>query len=91
MKYICEIQVPDGDTIAKFDAMGKASRDESMWRPVYTKIDRLTGTDLSHKCGSCKHFCPVNEDSTMGRCDCGRVWGPRSRPRCKDYERKKGT
>ena len=88
MKYICEIQVPDGDTIAKFDAMGKASRDESMWRHVFTKIKRLNGTDLRNKCGSCKHFCPFNDDSANGGCDCGHRWGPRSRPRCKDYERK---
>lgn len=89
MKYICEIQVPDGDMTAKFDAMAKASRDESMWRPVFTKIARLTGTDLRNKCGSCKHFCPFNDDSANGGCDCGHRWGPRSRPRCKDYERKK--
>ena len=91
MKYVCEIHVPDNDSTAKFDAMGKAALDESMWRPVFTRFNRLKDTDLNRKCGSCTHFCPYSFKSANGSCEVGHHWGPRSRPCCKDYERSKAN
>lgn len=49
-------------------------------------------TDLDDKCGSCKFFKPFESDSLKfhGECEAGRVWGARTRPKCKAYERKEG-
>ena len=88
MKYVCEIEVPDNNPITKLDLMAQASRDESMWRQVFTHVDRLNRTDLRNKCGSCEHFVPWHDNTVNGCCNCGHVWGTRSRPCCKDYERK---
>lgn len=88
MKLKCVIEVPDNDYRTKLDAMAKAGRDESMWTYVQTMDEIKRQTSLENKCGSCVHFCPFN-NSVNGSCDAGRVWGQRTRPKCKKYERKK--
>lgn len=90
MKYRCEIEVPDYDMTAKLDMMAKASRDESMWVQIFPRPNRMEYTDLDNKCGSCEHFRTQNPTDSNGYCKCGHAWGPRSRPRCKDYERTEG-
>ena len=88
MKLKCEIEVPDNDYRTKLDAMAKAGRDESLWTYVSTKEELKKRTTLDNKCGSCVHFQPY-KNSVNGNCDAGRVWGQRTRPKCKKYERKK--
>lgn len=87
MKLVAEIEVPDNaDWQTKLDAMLKASRDESCWREVRTLSEIKKRTTLDNKCGSCKHFRPW-ENSVNGQCAIGHVWGARTRPACKKYER----
>lgn len=88
MKLKCVIEVPDNDYRTKLDAMAKAARDESMWTYVQTKDELKRQTNLENKCGSCIYFHQW-ENSVSGRCDAGRVWGQRTRPKCKKYERVK--
>lgn len=88
MKLICEIELPDdASEITILDAIASAARDDSKWKRKYKKV-----TDLTNKCGSCKHFCPYREDqaftSSHGTCNKGHAWGARTRPACKDYEEK---
>ena len=88
MKLKCEIELPQNYTAAeKLNAMAKASWDESMWHPVYSRKEVMEKTSMEDKCGSCKYFCPL-EKSSRGKCSAGRVWGERTRPKCKLYERK---
>lgn len=87
MKLICEIELPDtADYTTKLDAMAKASSDERLWRQVYSRDETMKKTNLDHKCGSCKYFCKL-DNSPVGTCDMGHVWGQRSRPACKKYEK----
>ena len=92
MIYTCTIEVKDGDNADKFEKMARAAHDESMWKPKRTRKDILENTDLSNKCGSCKAFCPYREgqpfQSSHGTCGKGHPWGARTRPACKDYERR---
>lgn len=87
MKLKCEIEIPENYTYQeKFDAMARAARDESLWKEVKTLDEIRKKTNLENKCGSCKYFRPW-KDSVNGHCDAGRVWGQRTRPMCKKYER----
>lgn len=86
MKYVCEIEVPGNDTITKLDLMAKASRDETMWKPISSKPERMARTNLANKCGSCKHFCLWHDSESNGVCRINHPWGKRTRPACKDYE-----
>lgn len=91
MKLKCVIEVPDNDYRTKLDAMAKAGRDESLWTYVSTKEELKKKTTLDNKCGSCIHYHPFDALEglpTCGSCDAGRVWGQRTRPKCKKYERK---
>lgn len=93
MKLVCEILLPDNaDHKTKLDAMAQAGRDESKWRVVHTRESRKQMTDLENKCGTCKFFRPFTGDKKYlegcGECDKGHVWGARTRPKCKSYERK---
>jgi hypothetical protein len=91
MKLICEIELPDtADFSDKLEAMARASSDERLWRTVYTREETMKRTSLDNKCGSCKYFKPFNDPmyTSAGTCGLGHVWGQRSRPACKKYERK---
>lgn len=88
MKLRCDIEIPSNDYRAKLDAMAKASRDESMWHVVKTREEIKKETTLDNKCGSCKYFQPW-VDSVYGKCGIGHVWGARTRPKCKKYEKEK--
>ena len=88
MTLRCDIKLPNNcDYRTKLDAMAKAARDESMWHEVKSREELKELTSLENKCGSCKYFCPL-EKSSRGKCSAGRVWGERTRPKCKLYERK---
>ena len=90
MKLRCDIILPDNcDYHTKFDAIAKASRDESMWHEVKSREELKKLTSLDNKCGSCKYFVQI-ENSARGTCKAGRVWGERTRPKCKKYEKEKG-
>jgi len=92
MIYTCTIEVKEGDNADKFEKMARAAHDESMWKPKRTRKDILESTDLSNKCGSCKHFRPYewesNHNHSCGDCAKGRAWGVRTRPACTLYERR---
>ena len=89
MKLKCEIEIPENYTYQeKFDAMARAARDESLWKEVKTLDEIKKRTNLDNKCGSCKYFRQWKY-SVNGYCDAGRVWGQRTRPKCKLYERTK--
>lgn len=89
MKLKCEIEIPENyDYRTKLDAMARAGRDESLWVEVKTLDEIRKRTNLDNKCGSCIYFHQW-ENSVNGSCDAGRVWGQRTRPKCKKYERKK--
>ena len=92
MKLKCEIEIPENYTYQeKFDAMARAARDESLWKEVKTLDEIKKRTNLDNKCGSCIHYHPFDALEglpTCGSCDAGRVWGQRTRPKCKKYERK---
>ena len=92
-KYRAEIEVPDNaDCQAIEEAMATAE-----WRRIYSRHERMSRTDLTDKCGSCKHFCPVYKtfvtgtDSVChGNCNKGKVHRSRTTVKCKEYERKDG-
>ena len=89
MKLKCEIEIPENYTYQeKFDAMAKAARDESMWKEIHTREELMKRTSFENKCGSCKHFRPWG-NSVNGECAIGHVWGARTRPKCKKYEKEK--
>ena len=93
MKLKCEIEIPENYTYKeKLDAMARASRDTSLWVEVKSLEELKKRTNLDNKCGSCKYYCPFTHNGrelTNGHCNAGRVWGQRTRPKCKLYERKK--
>lgn len=89
MKWRCEIELPDNaSTITFLDAIAQAGRDESKWKRLHSLPERMARTDLTDKCGSCKHFCLWHDSDVNGCCKAGHAWGQRTRPMCKDYERK---
>lgn len=91
MKIRCDIELPDNaDWQTKLDAMAKASRDESMWKEIHTREELMKRTSFENKCGSCKHFRPWEKGCVNGECAIGHVWGARTRPKCKKYEKEKG-
>lgn len=59
---------------------------------LHAEWEEVHETDLDGKCGSCKWFKPFKNESLQyhGLCEAGRVWGARTRPKCKGYERKEG-
>lgn len=88
MKLKAEIEVPDNaDWRAIEDAKLKAE-----WHRVYSVHDRMSRTDLTDKCGSCKHF--VSRPFAGSKCsgDClmchNNTYKYRTTPKCKKYERR---
>ena len=91
IKYVCEIEIVEGDIRAKLDLMAKAARDESMWKEKHTKQQRFESTNLSGKCGSCRYFRPscITDMKSYGGCAKGRAWRARTTKACTLYEEKK--
>lgn len=90
MKYKAEIEVPDNaDWRTIEDAKLMAE-----WHRVYSLHDRMSRTDLTDKCGSCKYFLPKNFAGSqctgycMGRPHNPSVYKYRTTPKCKSYERR---
>lgn len=62
------------------------------WRKVKSREEIQSRTDLSGKCGSCKHFIPYRGKlCCRGDCDKGRAgFRQRCTKACKLYEKKRG-
>ena len=60
------------------------------WRKVISKEEIQSRTDLSGKCGSCKHFIPFEgKYKCRGNCDVARVgFRQRCTKACKMYAKK---
>lgn len=91
MKLRAEIEVPDDADEITIEIEKKYAN----WRRIYSREDRMKRTDLTDKCGSCKHFCPVyrkfiggTDSLCYGTCAKGRADRTRTTPICKDYERR---
>lgn len=88
MKLVADpIYVPDNaDWQTIEDAKTRAS-----WHQVKSRDELMSETDLSGKCGSCKHFCSRKYKWTkvVGACDIRGINDSRQRstPGCKSYER----
>lgn len=82
------IELPDNANYEDIED-AKITADRKGWKREYTtsQQERLK-TDLDGKCGSCKYFKPFENESLKfhGECEAGRVWGARTRPKCKGYE-----
>lgn len=93
MKLICQIELPDNaDYKTKLDAIAQAGRDESKWRKVESKEERMKRTNLDNKCGSCEHFelAYPEYSKVYGDCRKGRAeFRERTHKACTLYERKK--
>lgn len=86
IKYIADpIYLPDNYAWGDLEDAKLSAK----WRKVTTQEERMKKTDLTNKCGSCKHFIPksVAWSSCYGGCDAGHPYGQRTRPACKNYER----
>ena len=83
MKFIADPVYVDDN--ADFDEIMDACL-RAKWRRAYTLEDRMSRTDLSGKCGSCKHFNLKEDSKTCGHCP---MRGRRERTSraCKEYER----
>jgi len=60
------------------------------WRKVIHRGEKEDTTDLEGKCGSCRHFRPIENMSGFscyGKCARGCVMGQRTRRACKRYEK----
>lgn len=80
------IRLPDNATPSEIlNAIAQAGRSEQGWKRTETK----KVANLENKCGSCEHFRPYVYGENEGGCAKGHAWGKRSRPRCKEYERRK--
>ena len=92
MKLICQIELPDdADYKTKLDAMAEAGRNESKWKRVETRENKMKQTSLENKCGSCNHFVlkDIYCSKANGECLKGRAgYRERTRKACKLYERK---
>ncbi len=79
--YTARIELPDSATWSQIEDAKLSAK----WKESYE-------TDLENKCGSCIHFHYFGNDMPhlkyQGTCDAGHIWGQRSRPKCKGYERK---
>jgi hypothetical protein len=90
MKYVAEIEVPDGADWQTLEDAKLCAK----WRRVYSLHDRMSRTDLTDKCGSCKYF--VRRDYASSKCSGDCVANPyypktfkyRTTPKCKCYERR---
>lgn len=85
-KYRAEIEVPDN---ASWQTIEDAKLC-AVWREIFSVSDRMARTDLTDKCGSCKHFCPYKRGNALayGRCLVKRMEKERSMKKCKLYERR---
>ena len=93
MKLRYEAELPDNaDAKTILDAMAYAAVNENGWRKIFSREYYQKDTDLTNKCGSCKHFKPYEGKYKLrGDCMAGRVgFRRRTEPKCKAYERKKG-
>lgn len=80
IQYSYTFTVPDNaDHYTILNAIAQAGRSEQGWK-------KKKVTDLTNKCGSCKHFGPYPDCPSAGCCFKGHSWGPRSRPACGHYE-----
>ena len=96
MKLFCEVEVKDTSPRSKFDAIAYACRHDELWKFRESKSEQrqrtMQRTNLKGKCGSCRHFCPIQTlkgESCYGNCAKGRVTRPRTVKGCKAYEVKK--
>lgn len=88
MKLIIEVEVPENASpIEKEDAMLHAIN-HNLWREVHHRDELHRDVTLDGKCGSCKHFKPmeIGGSKCYGKCEMGRVMGQRTRPACLAYE-----
>lgn len=59
------------------------------WTKTIHRGEKEDTTDLEGKCGSCKHFRPIESMkgfSCYGKCTNGRAMGQRTKKACKGYE-----
>ena len=87
MKYVAEIEVPDGADWQTLEDAKLCAK----WRRVYSLHDRMSRTDLTDKCGSCKHFVsrPYAGSKCSGYCMARKTdYKYRTTPKCKCYERR---
>lgn len=96
MKLYCEVNVKDRSPMSKFDAIAYACKHDELWMFKETRREKrlrmMQKTNLKGKCGSCKHFCPIQTiegESCYGNCSQGRVTRPRTTKACTSYEVKK--
>lgn len=91
MKLIYEIELPDNATPSEIlNAIAQAGRSDQGWKKKTTRAEKMSKTDLQNKCGSCRYFRMFFYSEAEGRCVKGHPWGKRTRPCCKEYERRKG-
>lgn len=86
--YTAEVRLPDNATYyeieeAKINAQWKFQGKKEL------RKEQMGRTNLSGKCGSCKHFClmPSLTSRCYGKCEKGRAgYKPRSTKACSLYE-----
>jgi len=89
MKYRAEIEVPDN---ADWQTL-EGAKLKAEWHKVISLHDRMSRTDLTDKCGSCKHFVICEKgyagSKCAGICMARRTnYKYRTTPKCKKYERR---
>lgn len=89
MKYVAEIEVPDGVDWQTLEDAKLCAK----WRRVYSLHDRMSRTDLTDKCGSCKYFVLYKDKVAGSHCTGECIarftnFKYRTTPKCKCYERR---
>lgn len=76
-----EVVFPDDATAIEIEEAKLAAE----WKVVRTVKEIMAATDLTNKCGSCKHFCAWRVNGSYGDCKKGRTTRQRSQKACKKY------
>ena len=90
MKVIIEVEVPEKATSLDIEDALLYKVNHNDWRKVIHRNEKEDTTDLEGKCGSCRHFRPIENMSGFscyGKCARGCVMGQRTRRACKRYEK----
>ena len=90
MKVIIEVEVPEKASPLDIEDALLYKVNHNDWRKIIHRGEKEDTTDLEGKCGSCKHFRPIENMSGFscyGKCARGCVTGQRTRRACKRYEK----
>ena len=91
--YTAEVRLPDNATYYEIEE----AKINAQWKfqgKVELRKEQMERTNLSGKCGSCKHFClmPSLTSRCYGKCEKGRAgYKPRSTKACALYEKGEDT